>query len=746
MAKLNLDYYQGETEYSDGSFEDELLELYTEERDPEKLLRESCQWPVLYHLSPFRQNILNWYPFKKKASLLEIGAGCGALTGLFCERVASVTAVELTKRRGSINYERNKAYSNLEIRCGNFHNIEFTEKYDYIILNGVLEYAQSFTATDNPGVDFLKDIKKLLKPSGVLLIAIENRLGLKYLNGAPEDHTGKLFSGINDYPDTSSVRTYSKNELENVIADAGFMHTRFYYPNPDYKFPMAIFTDDTTGMIDYSTTDHSFNMNRVCLYNEDVVYPVLQEEGVIDKFFNSYLVEVSNTKLPKASADIGYVKLPFERRKKFCLRTVLLKDKNADKDSGAQKLILKTAMFPEARAHLLNMEKNAANEQKLSNYTYAPVHKKNGGLAFEFIPGKDLLTLLCEDLEHANEAAFTEKLKTYAANLYENAEPATDYCTHDFARVFGKTVCTQALRCLPMSNIDLIFPNIIVNETGSYVIDYEWIFPFSVPQEFVIWRALHMAWHQNEIIRRHFTLSQLLDICDVPKALAPVFEAWHDHFVDAYVSDPYQRRYYGNLVNVEPLVSDQFAALNPTAKLYLDYGHGFREEDALTQKVRLKDGQFTLHFNLKDIAYRYKDAQPRAIRFDPTDAMAVISELKAEDNGRDLELIPDGGLRIKDNTYYFDDRDARYLLKGDLTGMHAVTFTGKLGTNFYDILNDATQGLTEKDTYIAHKAEENAALKQRVAQLEEVITGLYNSQSWRITRPLRHFKEKLKNS
>ena len=52
-----------------------------------------------------------------------------------------------------------------------------------IVLNGVFEYAPGFTEGDQPCETFLKNIKRLLKPEGILLIAIENRFGLKYFRG-----------------------------------------------------------------------------------------------------------------------------------------------------------------------------------------------------------------------------------------------------------------------------------------------------------------------------------------------------------------------------------------------------------------------------------------------------------------------------------------------------------------------------------------------------------------------------------
>ena len=187
MAKLNLDYYKGKDLYSDGDVEEEILEIARSGKKLEEL--EAVKFPVLYHLSRARENILNWYPFREGANVLEIGSGCGAITGLLCRRLGRVVSVELSRRRAGINYARHKDYENLEILVGNLNDIAFKETFDYVIFNGVFEYAMGFTPGEKPYETYLRSVSRLLKPDGKILVAIENRLGLKYFAGAPEDHT-----------------------------------------------------------------------------------------------------------------------------------------------------------------------------------------------------------------------------------------------------------------------------------------------------------------------------------------------------------------------------------------------------------------------------------------------------------------------------------------------------------------------------------------------------------------------------
>ncbi len=294
-AIFNLDFYTGTDFYSDGDIEDELLDIVIKTDDYDDILANDERWPILYHLSPIRQNIINWYPFKENASCLEIGGGCGAITGALCESLAEVKVVELSKRRSSINFERHKKYDNLEIIVGNLNDIEFDQKFDYITLNGVLEYAGAFTKTDEPYKDFLKQIKQYLKPDGKLIVAIENRYGLKYFAGAKEDHTGKDFDGITGYVGNKNVRTFGKKELETLLEESGYPQQEFYYPHPDYKMPFEIYSDDfLPSSQTLLSAAPNYDMDRFELFNESLAY-----QGIIDNeqyafFANSFFVVCGN--------------------------------------------------------------------------------------------------------------------------------------------------------------------------------------------------------------------------------------------------------------------------------------------------------------------------------------------------------------------------------------------------------------------------------------------------------------------
>ena len=110
MAKINYDFYDNLDIYDDGVVEKKLLNHY---KNGKSINLEDNG--VFYLTTDVRSNILNWYPFKKNDDVLEIGCGCGTLTGMLCDRCHSVYSVEGSKRRAEITYYRHFDKDNLNV-------------------------------------------------------------------------------------------------------------------------------------------------------------------------------------------------------------------------------------------------------------------------------------------------------------------------------------------------------------------------------------------------------------------------------------------------------------------------------------------------------------------------------------------------------------------------------------------------------------------------------------------------------
>jgi 2-polyprenyl-3-methyl-5-hydroxy-6-metoxy-1,4-benzoquinol methylase len=222
-----------EIDYRDSS-EDYLVNLFLGTNPmnsyPVEMQQHITDWPTRYHLSHMRTNLLESVKelFSPDSKVLELGAGMGALTLWLCDHFKHVDAVEGSLKRAQALRARAKDQKNLRVFVGDISDINFTEKYDLITLVGVLEYLPFYSQGDprTVCVDFLKGLTGCLNKDGILLVGIENKLGAKYFSGCHEDHTGKLFSGIMDYPGKSPV-TFSRNEIEEMLHETGMTQVQF---------------------------------------------------------------------------------------------------------------------------------------------------------------------------------------------------------------------------------------------------------------------------------------------------------------------------------------------------------------------------------------------------------------------------------------------------------------------------------------------------------------------------------------
>lgn len=286
------------------SAENELLDFFDKPQKDKyleitkELNKPDISWAMRYHLSPRREMILSWYPFDNKSRILEIGAGCGAVTNTFLDKLGEVVCNELSPSRAKVIARRFRDSENLEIVVGNIEKYNPNHKFDYVTLIGVLEYAGTYSDedSDNPYLKLLKTCRKLLSKDGHLLIAIENKLGLKYLSGAPEDHLGIPFVSIENYPQGKAIQTFTKTELKKMLKASGFANNDFYFPFPDYKLPTSVFSEDGLSLVKNMTKSsitQTVDLSHVfsSMYNETALGFSLYQENLLSEFSNSFLID-----------------------------------------------------------------------------------------------------------------------------------------------------------------------------------------------------------------------------------------------------------------------------------------------------------------------------------------------------------------------------------------------------------------------------------------------------------------------
>jgi precorrin-6B methylase 2 len=287
--------------YADGA-EDEIAAILRTAGDRSsgstELAEHIVDWPTRYHFSYQRANLLRPLHIAAGARVLDVGAGSGALTRYLGEQGARVVALEGNPARAEAAALRCQDLDDVEILCGTLHDLDATERFDVVLLVGVLEYAGAALGGGGGAPAMLRQARSHLHDDGAVIVAIENQLGLKYLLGAREDHLGRPWVGVDGYPGQAGVRTWTRRMLSSMLDGAGLEHQHWLAPFPDYKLPTVVIDErlyqeaDAAELIDQLVLEPVVCLDQtpVRLADAAAAHGVFAEAGLAADVANSFLI------------------------------------------------------------------------------------------------------------------------------------------------------------------------------------------------------------------------------------------------------------------------------------------------------------------------------------------------------------------------------------------------------------------------------------------------------------------------
>lgn len=208
----------------------------------------------------YRADVARLVP-QARGVVADIGCGLGTIATSLARNATHVFALDQSSERVAITAARARAEGlvNLTAVKADGLSLPFGDAtIDLLSCVGVLEWLG--VGSEDPieaQSEALNEFARVLKPSGMLLIGIENRYGGHYFLGAREEHlklpfvsvlprrlarwyVGKRLNGR-----ALDVLTHSRRKLTQMLRDAGFPHVRFAYPLPSYsEMQMSIDEDD----------------------------------------------------------------------------------------------------------------------------------------------------------------------------------------------------------------------------------------------------------------------------------------------------------------------------------------------------------------------------------------------------------------------------------------------------------------------------------------------------------------------
>ncbi len=270
----------------------DLLEKYKNDTAA-ALEGETCP-QCLYAFSPLRENLFEWVEFEPEARVLQIGSDYGSYTGLLAERAGEVVVLDSRDENLEVNRLRHGGRRNVFYICredkkgyagesSGFREYKPKENtgepaeqrmatpFDYVVLGGFLTDCKKEEAAG-----ILREAAGFLKPGGKLLAAAENEAGVRYWMGAEQSGTSFLeveFRGLFE---------------ELAEKDGGSF--LLYYPVPDYRYPVTVFSDaylPQTG--DVANISARLDGPGFWFGSEEEAMAKACQNGTFTKFANSFL-------------------------------------------------------------------------------------------------------------------------------------------------------------------------------------------------------------------------------------------------------------------------------------------------------------------------------------------------------------------------------------------------------------------------------------------------------------------------
>nr|XP_026694631.1 phosphoethanolamine N-methyltransferase-like isoform X2 [Ciona intestinalis] len=149
---------------------------------------------------PEVKEILQVLPNYEDKEVLELGAGIGRFTSHLCDKAKNVVAVDFMQKFLDRNREDNCHRNNLQLKCDNVMNLEFSDlSFDLVFSNWLFMYLY-----DDDAKTLLSRILKWLRPGGKMFFreSCFTKVGNKKLEYNPS-----VYRSTSDYNDMITSTT-----------------------------------------------------------------------------------------------------------------------------------------------------------------------------------------------------------------------------------------------------------------------------------------------------------------------------------------------------------------------------------------------------------------------------------------------------------------------------------------------------------------------------------------------------------
>lgn len=228
---------------------------------------------------------------------------------------------------------------------------------------------------------------------------------------------------------------------------------------------------------------------------------------------------------------IKYVKFSDERRKEFCIKTIIGQD-------NGQAVVYKEAIYEEGIGHI---ESIASNADKLKEYYDAEVcgaHLKDKRVYFEFITGESLEKRYNKAMKSGDIGKIEQLLMLHKSIVVGKKDNVTTYKSNGLEHeVFGDCSIFDGKEALKLCNYDAISSNIFFENDIPVFIDYEWVFEGPVPVDVVVYHVILEYYKHHPLMEEVYSFVKAMKLLGINEDMIEVLEKTYNNFYNFVITD-----------------------------------------------------------------------------------------------------------------------------------------------------------------------------------------------------------------
>lgn len=442
-----------------------------------------------------------------------------------------------------------------------------------------------------------------------------------------------------------------------------------------------------------------------------------------------------------------YCKYSNDRDKQFRIKTCI------KLDEAGNKVIYKYPASDFSKAHIHKMYENYQNMCKSlegSNFVPNKCELEGDAVKFEFLSQMTMEGYLDNLYAKGQYFEIIEAIKKYRDELYGLKSNIDFKYTEEFEQVFGMNTSFMGEKSLEISNIDMVFGNILLGEKNT-VIDYEWILDFPVPIEFILFRTIYYYVHGNAKRSKliEYNILELLGISEQKKAMYFEMEKMFQKYVAGESATLSSLKETMLKRRKTTLNSNSISGMN-YVQIYFDYGNGFSEENSVKKHYNYIDNKVKVNVRV--------DKEVKNLRIDPASSSIIIYKFMAKMNDEHIAISSSNACCIDEDTMAFYNGDPQILISGIKNGsMLEVEFdilapnenstdilVGTIVDNvvYAKQLENENEGLKCAYTQVGN---ERNILEAKCREYEIYINRVHSTFAWRVYTALKKTLKSLKN-